>query len=588
MSTRLLAQTFMRTTLALVRDYGRSEYQGYTLSAWVFDDRTARRQAEEALSAYGVSACIRSAYKPLVSFVLEELPVDDLVSLTIEYPELPDAPRRFLLEAYPAGALLGDVSVTWTSFSPTDDEPLVYRVTARRATGTTDRYTVEAPNKTHTDVIGEHQRSPCGWLRLVSVQGDVTDAPLKTEYERIYDAAVAALQGADWHGGPPYFEELNFSLELPATDTPINHGHEAISFAEAMHEDLYFSALEFFQKLAGLPLGDRSLTPGQIVPDIRITDGPEARLRIDLLPLNTENPTRPRVTQLDTAPHALAAEQVNTMLATLGDESLQSRSRAGRVVSARYKTGVDRPVMISAAQHANETSGVVGSLRAARSLAQQAESHFVISPLENPDGYAVQGRLTATQPYHMHHAARYTAFGNDLECQPPGGSFEHAIREQAHQRSGAQLHLNLHGYPAHEWTRPSTGYIPRGFEMWTVPKGFFLIVRYHSGWQNAAMALLEQVTQRLSQVPGLTDFNRRLVELFEVHAGELTFPIRHGFPYVAAEDNEQLTPLMLITEYPDETLTGDAFVQAHTAQMHTVLSAYDAFQALSLPTHNKI
>ena len=48
------------------------------------------------------------------------------------------------------------------------------------------------------------------------------------------------------------------------------------------------------------------------------------------------------------------------------------------------------------------------------------------------------------------------------------------------------------------------------------------------------------------------------------------------------EDADQLTPLMLITEYPDETLMGEPFVQAHTAQMATVVAAYNAFQTLSL------
>ena len=39
-------------------------------------------------------------------------------------------------------------------------------------------------------------------------------------------------------------------------------------------------------------------------------------------------------------------------------------------------------------------------------------------------------------------------------------------------------------------------------------------------------------------------------------------------------------PLTLITEYPDETVYGDAFVKGHTAQMETVLASYDALQAL--------
>lgn len=87
---------------------------------------------------------------------------------------------------------------------------------------------------------------------------------------------------------------------------------------------------------------------------------------------------------------------------------------------------------------------------------------------------------------------------------------------------------------------------------------------------------------RLAQVPGLVAFNATQIDLFETHAGALTFPVVNGFPYLLSEDPDQLTPLMLITEYPDETVTGDAFVQAHTAQMATVMAAYHTFQTLSL------
>jgi hypothetical protein len=45
-------------------------------------------------------------------------------------------------------------------------------------------------------------------------------------------------------------------------------------------------------------------------------------------------------------------------------------------------------------------------------------------------------------------------------------------------------------------------------------------------------------------------------------------------------DDRHTVPLTLITEYPDETIYGDAFVKGHTAQMETVLSAYEALQLL--------
>ncbi|NWM44847.1 peptidase M14, partial [Escherichia coli] len=82
--------------------------------------------------------------------------------------------------------------------------------------------------------------------------------------------------------------------------------------------------------------------------------------------------------------------------------------------------------------------------------------------------------------------ARYTALGDDLEYRTAAQPHEKAIRFEAQRLSGARLHINLHGYPAHEWTRPLSGYMPRGFAMWTLPKGFFLIMRYQHGWEERA------------------------------------------------------------------------------------------------------
>src|SRR3546814_15204122 len=97
----------------------------------------------------------------------------------------------------------------------------------------------------------------------------------------------------------------------------------------------------------------------------------------------------------------------------------------------------------------------------------------------------------------MHHAARYTALGDDLEYREHAPWFERAARNHAFEISNAQLHLNLHGYPAHEWTRPCSGYLPRGFEMWSLPKGFFLIIRYRESWRATALALLDHFTRNL-------------------------------------------------------------------------------------------
>lgn len=287
---------------------------------------------------------------------------------------------------------------------------------------------------------------------------------------------------------------------------------------------------------------------------------------------------------IDKAVEPPAARQIVQLLAEIGGEAFHARSRSGRVSSARYIAGSDAAVMISGGQHPNETTGIVGAIRAARKLAEKPGAHFTISPLENPDGYALHQRLRIDNPRHMHHAARYTALGDDLEyrTRENAGVYlnEKEIRFKAQALSGAKLHVNLHGYPSHEWTRPLSGYVPHNFAMWTLPKGFFLVVRHHQGWEQQAEMLLDRLTRHLSLIPGLLDYNNRQIALYEIHAGETGFQIINGFPCLCSVDDRHDVPMTLITEYPDETIYGEDFIAGHTVQMETVVAAYKIWQTL--------
>jgi hypothetical protein len=222
----------------------------------------------------------------------------------------------------------------------------------------------------------------------------------------------------------------------------------------------------------------------------------------------------------------------------------------------------------------------VGSLRAMRRLLAKPESNIAYIPVENPDGYALHGFLCEGNPRHMHHAARYTSLGNDLEFGHDDAPYEIGARQQALAMSGAQLHVNLHGYPAHEWTRPFTGYLPRGFELWSIPKGFFLIMRHHPEWSQTARALVEAVTKGLSVVPGLIESNRRQIEICSIHSGGTPYEIINGIPCLITAETRHPVPLTLITEFPDETIYGEAYRLAHTVQMATVVAAEEAYATL--------
>ncbi len=259
-------------------------------------------------------------------------------------------------------------------------------------------------------------------------------------------------------------------------------------------------------------------------------------------------------------------------MARLPGERFGVTSFQGRPVAGLHVRGTRQGLVVTAGQHANESSGVVGALRAAPLLNALPGAHYALVALENPDGAALHHRLQQTDPTHMAHAARYTALGDDLEARtkPPFG--EKAPRLEAIARTGARLHLSLHGYPAHEWTRPRAGYVPRGSELWTVPKGFFLILRQHRG--HDGLRFLDALTKELlAGSAELAAFNALQQRMWHAHVGELPFAPINGIPCMVITDERSTVPFTLVSEFPDETVRGAAFRLAHTTQMRTVLAA---------------
>ncbi|MGJ7578964.1 M14 family zinc carboxypeptidase [Variovorax sp. RHLX14] len=577
--TLLLDKKLPRTLDAWVAELSAQGAGAPSVEAWLFDGAIARRAAEKRLAAAGIRARFRSAYKPLVHHFEEEVDIDGLASVVVRYPVHPGAsPRRFALESYPLADMLAGVTLQLQAKPESDAVPR-YEVELRWRNGAHRIDTVFAPNRFHEDLLGNAMLSPCGWF---------DGAQKSTDYEEIFQLAMHTLHHHDWPKIEPYFERLDIRVDLP--DSPRPPGSAWIDLHEAMHEDLYFSLLETFQQRSGRPLGDRRLQPGQIVPDVRasIDGGVSVRIALRAYPkpaVETESIERIDVTSLADVVSPLSPARIAREMAAIGGVRFEALTRQGRqVLGVHRATGKPLPaVIVSGGQHANETSGVVGALRAAHTLAARADANFALIALENPDGYALRHELCAHGPAqreHMQHAARYTALGDDLEYREQPPFYEREARHQAFALSRATLHVNLHGYPAHEWTRPLSGYIPRGFDLWTVPKGFFLILRHLPGWSGPARQLAEHVCRRLAERADLMAFNAAQLATYNRHAGELPFEVIHGTACTISEVDRPGPALTLITEFPDETVHGDPFILAHDTQTATVLAAVEALSFL--------
>jgi hypothetical protein len=574
--TLLLEASFPRTLDALVARFTAAAQRGARVEAWLFEDAPSRRAAEARLLQNDVIARFRSAYKPLLHALLEEFDTTGLASLTIRTPSHPAGSlERFRLEAFPIAALLPGIDLTFVQ----GDAPLDYGVQLTWRDGRTEHHAVFAPNVIRNDPMGAAVLGCAGWLRLwppgAAAPGE--DRPLESEYEAAYAAVMQAVAAQDWGTSLPCFETLEIIVTTGGIETRLAHQDECVSTREALHEEFYFSLLEFFQNRFGRPAGDRGLQPGQIVPDILSGPGPTT-VRV------TAGPPAPMAIAADagealaaaTAP--LAPARIAAELDALGGAACSAVSPQGRPVWGKYFAGAGPGLLISAGQHANETSGVVGALRAAPVLIAQG-AHFALIPQENPDGYALHHRLRQANPRHMHHAARYSALGDDLPQRRTPPFHEKAARLEAFRRTEAGLHINLHGYPAHEWTRPLNGYVPRGFAAWTVPKGFFLILRHPPDRAAQARAFIRAVAEAVSTVPGLAAFNAAHLAAYAVHAGPVGAPVHEGIPCFLTPVDDPDVPMTLISEYPDETIYGDAFRLAHEVQMATVLAAAALFRA---------
>ena len=565
--TVLLEACFPNALETLVDRLSDPAWQGAQVEAWVFEDQAARHAAEVALATAGVSARIRSAYKPLLHAVLEEMDLTGVTAIEIATPAHPaGSAQRFALEAYP---LAGLVKMP-ISFQP-GTEALTYTVTLRAAEGAR-QYSVFAPNTMRPDATGRAQLSPSGWLRVARAGVRFEDRALPTEFVSAFDAAMAAVMAHPWPEKWPFFETLEIRIDTAGIDRRLPFHDECLNTREGLHEDLYFSLLEYFQAKAGLPAGDRTLQPGQIIPDIRRGEG-ATRVRVAVMPPVVEPVPAEARLALDSAKRPLRPGEIAAEMAALGGVAFEVPSWQGRSILGRHFRGHGPGFLLSGGQHANETSGVVGALRAAHELKLIPEINFTLIAQENVDGYALHQRLMRENPHHMHHAARYSALGDDIEARPAKPWHEKEAREHAFALCMARLHINLHGYPAHEWTRPLSGYLPRGFELWSIPKGFFLILRHHTGMGGKALSFLQALTERVITTPGLRDYNASQIAAWHAHAGELPFPVINGIPCMITESDRATVPFTLITEYPDETIYGDAFRLAHDTQHATVMAA---------------
>ncbi|WP_420593877.1 zinc carboxypeptidase [Deinococcus sp.] len=549
------------------------------------------------------SVQIRSAYKTGYFYFTEEVqPLWRRLgaeTLHVSYPVLPgESPGRFLQELYPLAAVLEREGVR-VNFQPGGHQP-EYRASLLR--GGTEVWQGHCPVPLHPRLSpdGREVRTPTGWLSVTSAKGKLLSERLLTDAERVWDWYCGAvlpylLTLADERPGLPIFKHLSLTARLSEPDLALGVLDERVSMTEALEEEFYFGTLDALKRRTHTPEAARSLMPGQIAASVISQPGQGGWARAVLTPWAGETfppeftaataPTmgesqdgsepplnRPWTPERVWASARQEAEQ-NDLEWHIPAYSVQGRPLPAVVRSGQVPGG---GLLVTGGQHANEATGAVAAVQLIGTLAV-SPLPFAVLPLENPDGAHLHRSLRHSNPDHMHHAARYTALGDDLESRQRTGAprWETRGRIWAAEQVGATLHLNLHGYPAHEWVRPFSGYAPFGFESWALPAGFLTIVWFHPGQAGRARQLAERIAERLIQLGDVAQHAACACRASAAHGETPHYELIRGLPFLLSEQPAALCPLTVITEAPDETIYGErfeSFVRAHLAVCEAALA----------------
>jgi hypothetical protein len=357
----------------------------------------------------------------------------------------------------------------------------------------------------------------------------------------------------------PFFSRLHVEVEMSEEELRLGFDEERISSLEALHEDIYFDVLDYFEHLGEQRVGKGWNAPGGIHPFMHVLEGstPSASIEVFGFTLKLIDPvTTSSLSFSKEKPepvscvviveregekeyHTLMQDQWKGISMPIFTEeveeladlpgvslSLAGISYEGRPIPAielikptnashysAHKLSLYKPtILIETGHHANEVS----SMPAVRNLIRYIANHptlldkmnIVAIPYANPDGVALHQKMTIDNPEWKHHAARYNAVGLEYSHV----RFEQTIFGEADviptmiHRWLPDVIVDCHGIPSHEWIQPFAGFnSPPRFPVsyWTPQSLIYGIGRKlnqerYPAHDKALAKVMEQITNKVN------------------------------------------------------------------------------------------
>jgi hypothetical protein len=274
----------------------------------------------------GTSVTVLSAYKQgyswLYDVVRPELGGKAVDRITIRFAEIgaPSdwqqqgmfAPTRWLLELYPIDEVLArelKVDLGKIHFEKAPIGSPVYQVIAFAPDGTKllDRtFEPRMVERPFFDRFPDYERVrvTTGWIRADAGARTIADERIETDPERfwdhfqaktlpaLYDHVMAVGGGKPRADDAPFFGELTVDLSLSEPDYGLGIDQEQVSSMEALHEEIYFNTLHFFDVMGRFTRGAPLTYPGRIIPVMHPkADGKPGHAKITLTGFDAPRPS---------------------------------------------------------------------------------------------------------------------------------------------------------------------------------------------------------------------------------------------------------------------------------------------------------
>jgi hypothetical protein len=256
------------------------------------------------------------------------------------------APTRWLLELYPIDEILASelkIDVAQIRFEMAPIGSPAYEVVATAKGGgelLRKRFEPAFVERSFFDRFPDYERVrvTTGWVKADIAGKTAVDERIATDPERfwdrfqsktlpaLYDHVMALGNGKPRAEDAPFFGEMTVDLTLSEPEYRLPIDQEQISSMEALHEEIYFNTLHFFDLMGRFTRGAPLAYPGRVIPLVHPKgDGKAGHAKISITGFDAPRPSvvveyvertgRRGVARLDIP--RIAVERPQTLAATV-------------------------------------------------------------------------------------------------------------------------------------------------------------------------------------------------------------------------------------------------------------------------------